>query len=328
MIKKKKSYFILMWIFFTSIFLTVSSYAWLSANKIFAVQTFNIHIATKGDLEVSSDGINWKGVITLADIIEARKTYPGSVNQIPRTLKPVSSGGIVENGFLKIFYGELMGEGNESGNVLTSIRSVESEGFGVDSTGIFVAFDLFFNTFYRTNLYLTPLSSVEPLEDLGSGIENSFRVAFLNQGTLPPTAPIREIQGLKKATKAYIWEPNYDAHTAKAIIHAKQTYGIETVQRNAARITYDGIIKEFGVSDNVRERRANAVHHPGKFKRVEPTIVTSKNFTTPQKILELEAGITKVRIYIWMEGQDVDCILDASVGEVLINFQLSTEQPK
>ncbi len=324
---KRKAYIILLWILFTSIFLTVSSYAWLSANRIFAVQTFNIHIASKGDLEVSVDGMDWKGVLTLTDLMEARRTYPGSVNQIPRTLRPVSSGGVVENGFLQIFYGELIGGSDGSGNVLTSERTIETEGFGEQSDGIFVTFDLFFKTYYENMLYLTPLSSIEPLENLNNGIENSFRVAFLNQGTLPLEAPVIQIQNLRNATRAYIWEPNYDVHTAKAVVHARKTYGIQTSERNAARINYDGIISEFRYDDRVREHQANVNYHPNRFRRVVPAITTRRDFNEEQAVFLLPAGITKIRIYIWKEGQDVDCILDASVGEVLINLQLSTELP-
>ncbi len=324
---KIKPFGILLWILFTSVFLVVSSYAWLSANRIFAVQTFNIHIASKGDLEVSVDAIDWKGVLTLTDIMEARRTYPNSVNQIPRTLQPVSTGGIVQNGFLEMFYGELSGGLDDQGNILSAERSVEIESFGEQSDGVFVAFDLFFRTYYENMLHLTPLSSVEPLEDLNTGIENSFRIAFLNQGTLPLDAAVNQIQNLRNANRAYIWEPNYDVHTTSAVTHARETYGIQTSERNAPRINYDGIISEFRHSEQVREHQANATYHPDKFRRVEPAVATRKNFTESQEIFILPAGITKVRIYVWMEGQDVDCILDAAVGEVLINLQLSTELP-
>ena len=33
------------------------------------------------------------------------------------------------------------------------------------------------------------------------------------------------------------------------------------------------------------------------------------------KVFSLKAGITKVRMYMWIEGQDVDCIANASHGK-------------
>ena len=42
-----------------------------------------------------------------------------------------------------------------------------------------------------------------------------------------------------------------------------------------------------------------------------------------QKIFALTAGITKVRVYMWIEGQDVDCENNASIGNITLNLQFS-----
>ena len=39
----------------------------------------------------------------------------------------------------------------------------------------------------------------------------------------------------------------------------------------------------------------------------------------------LAKGVTKLRIYMWIEGQDVDCENAASGGNVSFNLQLSLD---
>jgi len=43
-------------------------------------------------------------------------------------------------------------------------------------------------------------------------------------------------------------------------------------------------------------------------------------------MFELRPGITKFRIYIWIEGQDVDCEDNASLGDINVNLQITTVQ--
>ena len=43
-----------------------------------------------------------------------------------------------------------------------------------------------------------------------------------------------------------------------------------------------------------------------------------------EEVLQLQAGITKVRVYMWVEGQDVDCENNASGGDLLYNLQFSS----
>ena len=44
-----------------------------------------------------------------------------------------------------------------------------------------------------------------------------------------------------------------------------------------------------------------------------------------QKIFALTAGITKVRVYMWIEGQDVDCENTASGTDISYNLQFTID---
>ena len=63
------------------------------------------------------------------------------------------------------------------------------------------------------------------------------------------------------------------------------------------------------------------------FADVTPNISTTAAGILPtkyEKLFDLKAGVTKVRIYMWVEGQDVDCEDNASGGAVAYNLQFST----
>ena len=40
-------------------------------------------------------------------------------------------------------------------------------------------------------------------------------------------------------------------------------------------------------------------------------------------VFTLQPGITKIRVYMWVEGQDVDCENNASGGDLVYNLQFS-----
>ena len=326
--KKLKIIYLLVLLFFTLLMFSTSTYAWFTSNRVVTINSINVHVSAAGGIEISADGTTWKSIISPDDIINARSgNYPGSVNQIPGTMEPVSTGKEIDRstGFMKMYYGTT--DNNDDGDyVLTSRRIVETEGSGIDNDGKYVAFDVFFKVSNDTQIYLTNNSQVVYLnEDGGKGIAAAARIAFVDQGTVPTGSPIADIQGLKGATAdtTYIWEPNYDVHTQAAIANAYDVYGITTTTTNASRILYDGVISEIDLDDNVLLRNAKASNFPRFFKRVDVSYYTKQDFTDYQTVFVLRSGITKMRIYMWIEGQDVDCENNASYDDISFNLQFT-----
>ena len=64
--------------------------------------------------------------------------------------------------------------------------------------------------------------------------------------------------------------------------------------------------------------------YPNYFATVDPQIKTTKDNTAYQPLFTLEAGITKVRVYMWLEGQDVDCENSAAIANLTLALQFST----
>ncbi len=312
---------------FTSIMFSTSTYAWFTSNRVVTINTINVHVAASGGIEISTDGTNWKSVIIPDDITSVHNTtYPTSVNQIPYNMEPVSTGKDIDasTGFLKMFYG--LTDSNSTGEyVLTSSRIIETEGNGQTSDGKFIAFDLFFKVSSDTTLYLTNNSKVNYSNENGKGIANATRIAFVNEGTIPTGSALGDIQRLRGATPAttYIWEPNYDVHTASAVANARDVYGITTTETGGALISYDGVINEITKDDNITLRNANSASHPSLFKTVNVDYSTVRNFANNREVFTLRSGITKMRIYMWIEGQDVDCENNASYDDIEFNVQLT-----
>ena len=326
--RKRRIRYLILLLFLTSVLLSSSTYAWFTANRVITVRTINVHVESSGGIEISADATNWKTILSPDDLTTVHdSTYPNSTNQIPYNMEPVSTGLEVDRstGFLKMYHG--VTDNNYDGEyVLTSTRMIETESNGVDSTGKFIAFDLFFKTSNEATLYMTKESKVSYLtEDREKGIASATRVAFVIEGVLPSGSEAEDIQALKNATSAttYIWEPNYDVHTAEGIANASNTYHITTSRINAERIVYDGVISEISKSNNVLLGNANQTSYPSYFKRVNVDYPTKKDFTDNVELFTLDAGISKVRIYMWIEGQDVDCENNASYDDIKFDLQLT-----
>ena len=326
--KKRKRHlmFLLLLLFGTGIMLTTSTYAWFTSNQTVAVNTITVNIAAKNGIQVSVDGTNWKSIIQTTDIKTASTTYTGAKNQLPSSLEPVSSALTVgDDGLMEMFYGEVAA--NATGDwYLKAQKSTETNG----TEGKFIAFDLFIKSDTSTNLYMTPSSAVTA-DANDTGIKNASRVAFVMLGNTTLDDTVDKIQALGTTNAAgsnvYLWEPNYDVHTTNAISHARDTYGLPiTAGPGAPRVNYDGILAAID-PDTVKVGEANATKHSAKFKAVTSTYTTTAANADYTQIFGLTAGVTKVRIYMWVEGQDVDCENTASGGNINYDLQFTTTLP-
>ena len=326
-VNHRRVLYLLLLLLLTGVMLSTSTYAWFTANRVVSVETINVKVQSEGSLEISVDAVNFKPGVTEEEIIGAHNgNYPSSVNQLPTYIEPVSTAGNLDNlGFMEMFLGVI--SSNSNGDyIVTSEKSEERESNGIFSDGKFVAFDLFLRSSSAKDLYLTSESQVIYDGDNSNGIENAIRVAFVVEGNTSSDSPIGAMHNLRTMdnNNVYIWEPNYDTHSRTGISNAREVYGINTTATGAARIEYDGIRATFGEGADVTFARATSANFPNYFSRVVPSITTVNGNTAYQPLWFLEAGVTKVRVYLWLEGQDVDCENGASVGDISFTLQFST----
>lgn len=319
---KKRILLLALLLFGTTGLLTASTFAWFTANKTVTISPIQVNVEAQGGIQISADGTNWKSVVTAAEIIGVNSTtYTSSINQIPTVLEPVSTANVMDaEGLMEMYYGTV--SSNAGGDyILSSVKDTELSG----TAGKFVAFDLFFRADSAVQLYLTTNSGVTTPDATDTGIKNSARVAFINKGNTAIGSPISTIQGLNSgvASPVYMWEPNYTSHTAAAISHANDTYGL-TVNATDP-VPYSGVKAEFTEVQNILVGQATETAHNTLFTAMNPAYRTVEGFPANLQVFTLPAGISKIRMYMWMEGQDVDCENSASGGNAVFNVQLTTE---
>ena len=109
--KKRKILLSLIMILFVGVILTASTYTWFTANKTVTVDSLDVNVSTSTGLQISTDAINWKTIVTKVDILNAKTTgYNAAVNQIPAgQTNPVSTAGGVDSGtgYMNMFRGLL-----------------------------------------------------------------------------------------------------------------------------------------------------------------------------------------------------------------------------
>ena len=301
--------------------LVTSTYAWFTVNRNVRIEGINVEVATSGNLEISVDAINWKNIISTKDLMQnIKNTYPSAVNQIPSEgLYPMSTVGNITNGNLDMFFGKVIVDPVTNNYSLVASKEVETHGEG----GKFIAFDIFLRVQHNTIVYLTSASGIKSTRITGAnnstGIENATRIAILNQGN---GGSAGQVQNMKNANRATIIEPNYDTHTAYGITNAQNIYGIYGLKQSG-----NGALQYYGVKANINDAVPINSKDNAYFSVVNPEIKLASNFFNGGKqteIVNLNAGITKLRIYIWIEGQDVDCEDNASGAKLTVDLQFST----
>lgn len=291
----------------TLILLISSSYAWFTSNRTVSISTIEVNVAASSGLQISADATIWKSVLT---VDELKAGYAGHTNQLPSTLAPVSTDGTVgSGGLLNMYLGEV--ESTDGSFLLSTTKQTDKAG----TSGYYVAFDIFLKVDTDSTLYLTQNSGVAASGE-NKGLQNAARIAFVNQGHSALGTAIATMQGLNKGTTSMIWEVNNNAHTAAAITNA-QTYGL-TIDDNDVINSYYGVKTEFtGEALNSKDT--------DKFAEVTPWLSSGVDGTNA-KFADLTSGITKYRVYMWVEGQDVDCENSASGRSIKFDLGFSLDQ--
>lgn len=300
-----------------AILLIASTYAWFTANTNVEVSTLNVNVGAANGLQISADGTNWKTVLTNDDIDPAKvtATYAGNTNQIPTIMEPVSTvGTMAADGTMEMFSGRVTS--SDTGELqLVSEALTDAKG----TEGKYIAFDVFLKVDEDSMLSLTKDSNASvKTGETSKGLENATRTAFCVLGNTTAGASLDTIQTLNANAASHIWEPNYDSHTAAGVANAKDNYGITTTAPTAtAAVDYYGIKAAIGTA--VPLAATDATY----FEKVTPQYQTKTTVEKDVELFQLKAGITKVRIYMWVEGQDVDCENTASGSNIAFDVKFS-----
>ncbi len=324
-------------LFAFGILLIFSTYAWFSTNLNVKVKTFNMTVKRNSGLTISFDAINFDTAIELSEnmlINELKKTYPNNLSQwAANGLIPVSSRGISDPNsyFFDVYYsnsGVLYSIKNKEKGYIRTAKSLENK---IRQFNRYIAFDVFFRNETGSpisdNLYFDPDSSItyndsDSINEELLGLLNSIRIGIVKVGSLPLDADPHDIQNIKcdNNCTSIIYEP-YSTRHEKLSIDRASKYGVNLV--NGSLYPTYAAIKEGGpiyMGDTV----SGSPNLNTEYFALQNTI-TEDDLDEP--LFTIPDGITKARVYLWIEGQDIDSLETNSDGSDLaisLNFVKDT----
>ena len=331
-------------IFFLGILLIFSAYAWFSTSLNVKIKTFNMIVSKNSGLSISFDAINYDKSIEISEDILINKlveTYPNNLSQwAANGLIPVSSPGITNsnNYFFEMYQSSGVRYKNrdlEKGYITTSLSN-ESQRRSVNS---YIAFDLFLKNetgspisdhlFLEQGTEFMMISKSDDDTILSEsdeemiGLVNSARIGFVKVGSVPHDTPANVIQNLKcnNDCESIIYEPNSTNHSKMSIERAKK-FGINL--KDGREFPTYAYKKAGGPFDLVNTISGSVALNYNYFA-LQETISTDA-FSRP--LFTIPDGVTKMRVYVWLEGQDIDSLETDSEGadiSISINFIKDTQ---
>lgn len=310
--------------FFLGVLLIFSAYAWFYASLDVQVKFVNLVVSKKNGLFISLDGVEFGSSVQISKenlINNLKRTYPGNTSQwASYGLYPISSNGISNTNtdiFDMYFASNFDVDQVNKKNYLSTRKSVEK---GISDKQNYIAFDLFLKNITGSpvsdNLYIDEGTNIvidSEETDQIKGLVNSARIGFVKVGSVSNKATVNEIQNIEcnNNCEMVIYEPNSTNHTDLSIERAK-SYGINLI--NGQYYPTHAVVGEMDFYDMSEDIKGNI---RGNF-----TLQTTR-VDIERPIFELPDGITKLRVYVWLEGQDIDSLATRSEGadvSVLINL--------
>jgi len=317
-------------IFFLGVLLIFSAYAWFSTSLNVKIKTFNMVVSRNSGLSISFDAINYDKAIEISEevlIDKLLETYPNNLSQwAANGLVPVSSPGITNHNsyFFDMYHssGVRYKNKNKDQGYVTTTLSKENQRRAFNN---YIAFDLFFKNETGSpisdNLFLEQGTEFVMTSDSGdemTGLVNSARIGFVKVASVPHNTPVETIQNLQCNNDCYsiIYEPNSKNHSELSIERAKK-FGIK-LNHGIEFPTY--AYKKAGGPFDIADTISGSAKLNNEYFTLQETL-TDNAFD--ESLFTIPDGITKVRIYVWLEGQDIDSLETDSEGaevSISINF--------
>lgn len=284
----------------SAIVLTSSTFAWFSMAKRVEVETMELNITSPDGVQLSGNANAFTTMLTLADLkgeTTARwAAYEGNQNNFPELLSPSSSDLHCNNSLPAFFSGSI----NDAGVLnVTRVSSDKASGY--------VAFDLFVKVGQAQQVYWNGTSIT--CED-NPDVVSAMRVGVVNCGVVQPKAEANAILAVKPASHlsnvCAMYQPKHNVHTDDS--------GYE----DGAKVPDLYLFAEY-TNRYPEGNGKNIVTNQYMARATASTAVNDDNKATTA-YFDAKEGINRIRVYLWMEGNDVDC--ENSVAGATIDFNL------
>lgn len=280
----------------SAIVLTSSTFAWFSMAKTGTVE-MDLTIASPDGIQISANTSAFTTALTMADFNGTSGSryaaYTDNINNFPENLSPVSSILRCTSGLPTFYSGAINDQGK------CTVTPVSSE---IGSN--FVVFDLFIQLASATNVSFAN-STIECTDN--PEVVTAMRIATVNCGLVEKGAAAAAIQSkvptaqvLNGQNVAQMLELNADRHTAIA------------TERGASGV----------MLTKYMQASANAATCDTTYKNIIPASSSAVNNSSGATACSIpaQAGVNRIRVYIWMEGQDVDCANDVAGAALTVNL--------
>ena len=290
---------------FLLILLTVASYTWFSLSKSPRVSSMSLYVATDTGLSLAltPDSEDWGQQLSYSDMVG--DTSP---------LRPVSW-----SDKEKIFYAAEYGiDGRIKGwEPLSDERNANRS----DNQGYYCISTFYAKTDQNVTVSLTPAVEISegingagtyligtPIWDsneiqhnnAGQGAENAVRIGI-------KVTRLADDNSLTDNVEFYIYEPNCDTHAdgSMGYVDTPSLDGTNTL------VSEDRIIKQTASYWQETEpvQRDVLIHTFGEFLGTTELFKLKKN------------EMVQIKLYIWLEGQDVDCSNKIKEAQIIANVQ-------
>ena len=332
--KRKKLRTLILLLFLTIIMFGTSTYAWFTANKVVTINSLDVHVEAGGGIQISTDAANWKSVITVDDIKKGYN-YTGAVavNQVPYEVTAVSTNVVPTSAGRLNMYSSIIDNNASTGDY--TIKTVLEEDKGDTETagkageaGKYIVFDIFLRLDSAQPVYLTPDSNVvltDP-EATDRGLKNAARVAFVNLGHGNSSDTAASLAAKNTPNGAILWEPNYDTHTETVVTSVAPEYGVtltSTGENLYSAVPYRGVNAVISTAQDLK-KTVNGQIQTGTESVTAQIQTKATNTEYKPFVNSMPEGVTKYRVYMWIEGQDIDCENNATGSNISYKIQLST----
>ena len=267
-----------------------STFAWFTRGTEAAASGFDFTASAASGIQISTDALNWASTIDDTDF----DLTPGQPQEDSRltlpSMEPISTTDNLTGGNYN-FFGATSGDGNFT--------------LAADTSN-YLVFDLYFKNSGANELTLSLTSGSSVLDGTNNeGASLSTRVGFVSEGSDNVPAVATTLTG---GVSSYIWEPNSTERTLAA-----QGLGAT----DSAKYYYDGINGD-NASGAITD--INAYNHLNANGAYTAPVTTTNDIAIGDSsaiaTLAPSGQITKIKVFVWMEGQDIDSSNAASEGDV------------
>lgn len=296
----------------SAIVLTSSTFAWFSMSKEATVESMNLTVSSPEGIQISANASAWTASLTVDEIFDTDDqttsrydAYEGNNNLYPADLVPVSCafrGANSSTGYANFFKASLDDMGSADISAVTQSKDMQ------DAAGL-VAFDLFFKV---AEDKVVSFSQSTFTDESNSKILSALRVAFTPLGNVAIGSTPADAVALKsfvEGNENIIYEVDSltrsDDAAAKLSNGPMSTRAVTGAANDIA--TTDGVITHAGITNLAA----------GKY-------VTDQD-SASSMTFELAAGVTKMRVYIWVEGNDVDCLNSVAGAALAANLKFTID---